>query len=116
MSKQWGDGVPDSAVVMLAQQILRRARLSMPCTTREQALRVIKGVKPAPAKSAPLKLSERPKGDPCLKCGQPIPTGTICRCYGTNWAEHVICPTKKKLFADCVHYVDNVINNPNAEK
>jgi hypothetical protein len=42
-----------SALLMLAQCIMKRADLSsLPCTTREQAIRIILGVRPAQPRSS----------------------------------------------------------------
>jgi hypothetical protein len=46
-------GVDDAPVVALARLILKRARLSLPCATRAQALAIIRGIRPAPPKRTP---------------------------------------------------------------
>jgi hypothetical protein len=46
-------GVDDAPVIALARLILKRARLSLPCATRAQALAIIRGIRPAPPKRTP---------------------------------------------------------------
>lgn len=49
------EGIPDHVVKLLAALILRRTRLTgVPNTTREDALAIIQGVTPAPAKDISL--------------------------------------------------------------
>jgi hypothetical protein len=117
---RYGDGVPDSALIMLAGLILQRVRLNLPNATRTQALAIIKGVKTPPSKDKPLvkSTSFRRMSDPCSKCGKPVYYGEPCVCYEQKASTHIACVDKvnSKLYDACVFYVDNVINNPNAEK
>ena len=72
--------IPSSALVALAQLILTRAKLSLPCTTREQALRVIQGVKPAPPRRSPLNINTHVPT--CFVCHKPMPNGSLCDSLG----------------------------------
>ena len=81
--------VPTSALLMLAQCVLKRARLSLPCTTREQAIGIIRGIRPAPPKKA--KLHVKPIYALCCVCFKPLITGTLVDTTGTH---HIQCEVK----------------------
>jgi hypothetical protein len=50
---KFGDGVPESALIKLARMILTRAKLrGMDLSTRDKAVAVILGLRPAPRKTA----------------------------------------------------------------
>jgi hypothetical protein len=89
-------GVPDSAVIALASLVLKRARLVLPCVTRQQAINIIRSVKPAPSRTTPLNIKPcNPKvASICRKCGKPIAFGEACRtfAYSTEGDEHITCP------------------------
>ena len=79
--------IPTSALVALAQLHLKRAKLSsLPCTTREQAIRVIRGVKvPLPRKS---KMNVKAVYDLCCVCYKPLAAGALCDSLGKV---HISC-------------------------
>ena len=82
--------LPESALVGLARLILKRAKLeSLPCTTREQAIRIIRGIRPAPPRKAVLHI--KPVYDLCCVCYQPMTTGTLCDSLGRR---HSYCEVK----------------------
>jgi hypothetical protein len=73
--------LPTSALVGLACLILKRAKLgSLPCTNREQAIAIIRGVRPAPPRHS--KVHVKPKYSLCCVCFKPLPTGTVCDSLG----------------------------------
>ena len=81
------DSIPTSALLALAGLVLKRAKLdSIPVTTREQALRVIQGVRPAPPRKS--KLHIHPVYALCCMCYKPLVTGSLCDPTGTH---HVQC-------------------------
>ena len=81
---------PTSALVALAALILKRAKLeSIPCVTREQAIAIIRGVRPAPPRKAPLGI--KPYVPRCCVCHGPMPIGTLCDPTGTH---HIPCEVK----------------------
>lgn len=75
-----------SALLALAQLILKRAKLSLPCTNREQAIAVIQGVRPAPPRTS--KQVFKPYVAVCSVCHSPLETGTLCDSLGRN---HIEC-------------------------
>ena len=82
--------VPTSALLALAVLILRRAKLeSLPCNTREQALRIIKGIRPAPPRK--MRLYIKPVYALCCVCFRPLVTGTLVDLTGTH---HIQCEIK----------------------
>ena len=78
--------VPTSALVALGVLILKRARLSLRCTSREQAIAIIRGVRPAPSRKAPHGI--RPRITRCAQCHGAIEVGTPCDALGTS---HIDC-------------------------
>jgi hypothetical protein len=77
--------VPTSALVALALLILKRARLSsIPVTNREQAIRVILGVHPAPPRKSTLHI--KANYELCCICYKPMITGTPCDSLGRRHA------------------------------
>lgn len=78
--------IPTSALLMLAHAILRRTKLSLPCTNREQALGVIRGIRPAPPRKSPLNI--KPAYALCCVCYKPMATGTLCDSLGQR---HIQC-------------------------
>jgi hypothetical protein len=81
------DPLPSSALIALALLLLKRARLSLPVENREQAICIIRGVKPAPSRKLPLNLKTRiiPL---CSLCHKPMPVGTLCDTQGKH---HINC-------------------------
>ena len=72
---------PTSALVALAVLILKRAKLgSIPCTNREQAIAIIRGIRPAPSRKSPLHI--KPYVPHCCVCHAPMPNGTLCDSLG----------------------------------
>ena len=77
--------LPTSALVGLACLILKRAKLgSLPCTNREQAIAIIRGVRPAPPRHS--KVHVKPVYELCCVCYKPMVTGTTCDSLGTRHA------------------------------
>ena len=95
-------GVDDAAVIALAQLRLSRAGLKIPCTTRQQAVNILRSVRPAIAKSTPLARVLRPcvmTHEACRTCNKPVPYGTPCKvCFTGFIPEHINCrkPSKKQ--------------------
>lgn len=89
------DSIPTSALLALAGLVLRRAKLgSIPVTTREQALRVIQGIRPAPPRKALLNIKPctvRPVAL-CFVCRKELPKGTLCDALGRS---HISCQEAK---------------------
>ena len=81
--------IPTSALIMLAQQRLKRMRIHLPAETREQALFIHKHVRPAPPRKA--KLHIKPVYDLCCVCYKPMTTGTLCDSLGRR---HSYCEVK----------------------
>lgn len=80
--------LPTSALIALARLILKRARLgSLPVASREQAIRIIRGVKPAPPRRLPL-FNVKPCVAECPVCHKPMPLGTPCDSLGRM---HIEC-------------------------
>ena len=52
------NGIPDAPVIALAHLVLKRAKLKLPCTMRTQAVAILLGVKPAPAKDSPFTVTQ----------------------------------------------------------
>jgi hypothetical protein len=76
--------VPTSALLMLAALIIKRTRLSLPVNSREQAISIIRGIRPAPPRRKPLHTHTAH----CATCHEPIPVGTLCDAEGTR---HINC-------------------------
>ena len=82
--------IPESALVALAKLILNRAELeSIPCANREQAIRVIRGVRPAPPRKSRLYI--KPVYALCCVCFRPLVTGALVDPTGTH---HIQCEVK----------------------
>jgi hypothetical protein len=83
---------PTSALVMLAQLHLKRAKLkSLPCTTREQAIAIIRGVRPAPPRHS--KVHIKPVYELCCVCYKPMVTGSPVDSLGRH---HATCELKRE--------------------
>ena len=84
--------VSTAALLALAGLILKRARLSLPCTSREQALRIVQGIRPAPPRKA--KLHIKPIYALCCVCFKPLITGTLVDSLGR---QHATCELRREL-------------------
>ena len=93
------DPIPTSALLALARLILKRTKLSLPNSTREQAIGIIRGVRPAPSKSIPLSTliasavhkPLRPDSV-CRHCGKAVGFGEVCKTvWNTYDGEHINC-------------------------
>ena len=101
MDERWGVGVPDSAIVALAQLMLKRSKLrGMKVSTRQNAIGLIKGLRPAISKATPLTsvvqsaIGKKAKeiDSVCTSCGKPLPFGSLCRTlWKTYEGEHIQC-------------------------
>jgi hypothetical protein len=79
--------IPESALIALAQLILKRAKLgSLPCTNREQAIAIIRGVRPAPPRT--VKQYFKPYVALCSVCHEPLEVGSLCDSLGRT---HIAC-------------------------
>jgi hypothetical protein len=96
----WGTGVSDSAVIMLAQLMLKRTKLGgMKVSDRRGALSIIRGLRPAVSKATPLtsvmssaigKVAREMSR--CSSCGKPLPAGSLCRTvWSIRGGEHIKC-------------------------
>jgi hypothetical protein len=91
--------VPDSAYIALARLILKRANLSLPANNLVEAMRIIRGVRPAIPKGTPLAAVIKSKthvplhaDSVCGSCGKPVAYGSLCRTLWTmNDGEHIQC-------------------------
>ena len=87
--------IPESALLALARLILNRARLSsVPVNTREQAVKVIQGIKPAPPRNLPSNIKPctvRPVAL-CFVCRKELPKGSLCDALGRS---HISCQEAK---------------------
>ena len=91
--------VPASAYISLARLILKRANLSLPANNLVEAMRVIRGVRPAITKDTPLAAVITSKihipvhaDSTCKSCGKRIEFGELCRTVWTaNDGEHISC-------------------------
>ena len=91
--------VPDSAYIALARLILKRAKLSLPANNLVEAMRVIRGVRPAITKGTPLAAVIKNKthiplhaDSMCSQCGKPVTFGTVCRTiWTTHEGDHIEC-------------------------
>jgi len=83
-------GIADEPIIALALLRLKHAKLcSLPCTTREQAIAIIRGIRPAPPRKLPLvKTTAR-----CVVCHRPIPVGSLCDSLGRM---HIECSNTKE--------------------
>jgi len=81
--------LPTSALVGLAGLILKRARRTLPCNTREQAISVIRSIRPAPPRKS--KVHIKPHYDLCCVCYNPMVVGTPVDPTGRH---HVQCEVK----------------------
>ena len=100
MNPQFGDGVADSALIMLAEQILKRAGLKgISVPSRKQAISIIRGVR-IPQRNQPHGIKPAvDKPTPCDKCGAPIHFGQPCKtAYHRNVNEHIECPQRRALY------------------
>jgi hypothetical protein len=95
--------VRDADYISLARLILKRANLSLPANNLVEAMRVIRGVRPAITKGTPLAavikskthIPLKPDGV-CGQCGKPVPFGSLCRTlWATNEGEHISCGRKQ---------------------
>jgi hypothetical protein len=83
-------GIADGPVIALAHLVLKRAKItSIPVTSREHAIRVLRGVKPAPPRKS--KQNVKPVYSLCCVCYQPMATGTLCDSLGRR---HASCEVK----------------------
>jgi hypothetical protein len=91
--------VPDSAYISLARLILKRANLSLPANNLTEAMRVIRGVRPAITRGTPLAAVIKSKvhvplhaDSTCKSCGKRIEFGELCRTIWTaSDGEHISC-------------------------
>lgn len=81
--------IPTSALVALGGLILKRAQLSFPCASREQAIAVIRGIRPAPPRKSQVHI--KPKYELCCICYAPMITGTPVDILGKR---HAYCEVK----------------------
>jgi hypothetical protein len=105
------EGVADGPVIALARLILIRAKLSLPCTTRTQAIAVIRGIKPAPSRRKPLNMKpcDPTVASLCRKCGKPILFGQACRTFDftSESDEHITCPREfDKLYGQALEQIN----------
>jgi hypothetical protein len=87
-------GVEDDPVIALALLRLKRARLTIPCSTRGQAINILRGVQPAPPRKGPsgIKAASPFTAGRCRKCKMPIKWGDPCRTVGClDTDEHIRC-------------------------
>lgn len=105
MDNQWGAGIPDSAIIMLAGLIMKRCRMSVPVKMeRAWAISIIKGLRPAISKKTPLTdVIQSAIGKParelslCSACGKSLPIGSLCRTIWTSsQGEHIKCEGRAK--------------------
>ena len=93
---KFGQGIADAPILALAQQIVARARLTgMSANTREQAMNIIRGLRPAPSMRVPLSVLVKSAAhvplhpeEVCRVCGKDLPIGSLCRTLGL---EHINC-------------------------
>jgi hypothetical protein len=91
--------VPTSAYIALARLILKRANLSLPANNLVEAMRIIRGVRPAITKGTPLAAVIKSKAhvplhadSTCKACGKSVGYGELCRTiWSTNDGEHISC-------------------------
>ena len=83
------DAIPTGALIALARLILRRAKLSLPNNTREDAIRIIRGVKPAPPRKS--KINIKPRYELCCVCWKPMIVGSMVDTLGRR---HATCEVK----------------------
>lgn len=105
MDERYGLGVPDSALIMLAELILKRAGLKgLFVRDRQHAIKLIHGVKPAPHRTQPLGIKpavDRPA--PCRRCGAPVRYGEPCKTtFCRNLDEHINCKEREVLYKKAV--------------
>ena len=89
------EGIADEPVIALARLVLLRAKLKLPCTERRQAIAIIRGVKPAPSKGAPLNLKpcNPTLAATCRRCHKAITFTQPCHAFGNGATdEHITCP------------------------
>ena len=99
MSEHWGVGVPDVAVLMLARLMLTRAKLKgMKVDNRQDAVAIIRGLRPAVSKRTPLTaviqsaIGKTARVGTCSSCGKPLLTGELCRTLWTMYdGTHINC-------------------------
>ena len=74
-------GIADGPIIALAHARLKRMKItSIPVTSREQAIRVLRGVKPAPPRKS--KQVVKPVYSLCGLCYKPLLTGELCDSLG----------------------------------
>ena len=100
MDDRYGLGVPDSALIALAELILKLAGLKgLFVQNRHHAIKLIHGVKPAPPKTQPLGIKaavDRPT--PCRRCGAPVRYGELCKTtFCRNLDEHINCNLDERI-------------------
>jgi len=108
------EGVADAPVIMLAELVLKRAGLKgLFVQNREHAIRVIRGVKPAPHRTQPLNIrSAADRPTPCSKCGKPICYGDPCKTvFHKNLDQHIECKKTKALYKDALEYLEKSRNS-----
>ena len=106
---QFGEGIADSAILALAQLIINRARLTvMSANTREQALSIIRSLRPAPSMRVPLSVLVKSAthipvhpDEFCLSCGQPLPFGSLCHTLRLGGGTHISCSAVPDYAALC---------------
>lgn len=87
-------GVEDGPVIALALLRLKRAKLTLPCSTRLQAINILRGVQAAPPRKGPLGIKPAPAGSAgrCRKCKMPIKWGELCTTVGClDTDQHIKC-------------------------
>ena len=87
--------IKTEALIALARLILRRAKLSLPNNTREQAIGIIRGIRPAPPRRS--KINVKPVYDMCCVCYKPMVTGTPVDSLGRR---HAHCELKGEHHAE----------------
>lgn len=80
--------IPTSALIMLANLILKRARLSLLCGSRTQALSIVRGVRPAPSRHAGHGIRPHVRITRCTACQGTIEHGSTCNADGNR---HIDC-------------------------
>lgn len=82
--------IHSTALIALASLILRRARLTgLSVDNREQAIAVIRGVRPAPSRRA--RLDIKPCVTQCTVCHAPLRSGELCDSQGRY---HIKCQAR----------------------
>jgi hypothetical protein len=87
-------GIADGPIIALALLRLKRAKLTLLCTTRKQAINILNGVKAAPPRKGPLNIKPVPVGAAgrCRRCKMPIQWGELCSTVGCiDTDQHIKC-------------------------